>query len=788
MLKKIISLTAIASTVLFFACTNDEEWPAQPDWSQIPNPDAEVDDGLLKPAACTNNIVAHRGGSAECQAPDNSLASLRYAIEQGCYASECDIYWTKDDNVVVAHADGKCKINGMHPWEHTLAELRAGGGLSNGEQLPSLEEFIKEVKKKTCCTRLQLDIKNITYPSTLTEYAIAAARRSCEIATEMGAKHFVMFVCTGNATVMKSAFVYAKEAGIPIGWMNNRSAGEYAALGYDWANLASTHMCPEAGGKGVRTIDEFEKEGVALSIYNVDRQAGDGNAVSTPEAIDWYCMNAKRFKALSTNYPKWLIAKIEQATKVYDGIRSEADLQAFAAEVAVDPAAKRFQNAAGEVVLHNDITVSGAWRPLADFTGVFDGNGKTLTVNYSGAHAEAGIFAALNGTVKNLRVAGSFTTTATGAVTLGAIAGVLGEKAQIEGCTNTAEIAMNVDASGTTIIGGIFGKGAEGNVIADNTNRGKITVHRKTPSETAVVGGVGGFAYSNVSGCVNEGEIRYSDEVSAKKAMYVGGVLGRLDVGKGYVVKDCRNEAAITLATAQVANNLLGGVVAYANAEKPETPNTIRNCENRGHILADAPVSETANVGKARMGGICGGSAIFTSNVNYGTVEARGGKGASEFAIGGISGMIAHDATDCRNLGNVLNNTGKENLLAHTGGLFGWATLDFTIESCALDADVVSTTLYNYDADKGTAADPTHENSSCAGILVGRIKSKIEVTVKSAQIYGRMTRTINADGQTKIIDFTTEVPAENYLYGALQDAASKLVFESGAITCASTKK
>ena len=99
MLKKIISLTAIAATVLLFACTDDEEWPAQPDWSQIPNPDEVVDDGLLKPAACGNNVVAHRGGASECKAPDNSLASLRYAIEQGCYGSECDIYWTKDDNV-----------------------------------------------------------------------------------------------------------------------------------------------------------------------------------------------------------------------------------------------------------------------------------------------------------------------------------------------------------------------------------------------------------------------------------------------------------------------------------------------------------------------------------------------------------------------------------------------------------------------------------------------------------------------------------------------------------------
>ena len=365
MLKKIFSLTAAA--LLLFACT-DDEWPAQPDWSQIPNPDEEVDDGLLKPAACTNNIVAHRGGATECKAPDNSLASLRYAIGQGCYGSECDIYWTKDDNVVVAHADGQCRINGMHPWEHTLAELRAGGGLSNGEQLPSLEDFLGEVMKEGCPTRLWLDIKNITYPSTLTEYAINAARRSCEIATEMGAKHFVEFICTGNTTVMKSAFAYAGAAGIPIGWMSNRPAGEYVGLGYSWANLsAASYMSAEAGGKGTRTLEEFEKEGVALSVFNVDRQAGDGNAVYTTEAVDYYCSAAGRFKALCTNYPAWLIEKVEAAAKVYDGIRSEADLRAFAAEVAVDPTAKRFQNAAGEVVLHTDIAVSEAWTPIAGF-------------------------------------------------------------------------------------------------------------------------------------------------------------------------------------------------------------------------------------------------------------------------------------------------------------------------------------------------------------------------------------------------------------------------------------
>ena len=80
-------------------------------------------------------------------------------------------------------------------------------------------------------------------------------------------------------------------------------------------------MSAEAGGKGTRTLEEFEKEGVALSVFNVDRQAGDGNAVYTTEAVDYYCSAAGRFKALCTNYPAWLIEKVEAAAKVYDGIR-----------------------------------------------------------------------------------------------------------------------------------------------------------------------------------------------------------------------------------------------------------------------------------------------------------------------------------------------------------------------------------------------------------------------------------------------------------------------------------
>ena len=48
-------------------------------------------------------VVAHRGGYQECARPDCSISSLKYAIMLRCFASECDIVLTGDNDVLVAH-------------------------------------------------------------------------------------------------------------------------------------------------------------------------------------------------------------------------------------------------------------------------------------------------------------------------------------------------------------------------------------------------------------------------------------------------------------------------------------------------------------------------------------------------------------------------------------------------------------------------------------------------------------------------------------------------------------
>lgn len=292
-----------------FGCT-------KPDVPQ-PKPIDVVDDGgdpvdepgdlVTEPATCANKVVAHRGGSRESGKPDNSRAGLYYTMNLGCYAMECDIYWTKDNNIVIAHADSDFKINGLRPWEHTLLELRKAGKLKNGEDLPCLEEFLGIVQVQGNCTKLCLDIKNLD--GTLTQYPVKAVQRACEIIKEHKAEKFCEFICTSNTTVAKAAANCMAVYGIPVGWMADKGPSDHKAMGFSWANLsAASYMNPFGGGS--RTIDEFKNAGMQISVFNIDKQAGDGNAVYSDQAVNYYVGRYADLRTICTNYPEWLLQKL----------------------------------------------------------------------------------------------------------------------------------------------------------------------------------------------------------------------------------------------------------------------------------------------------------------------------------------------------------------------------------------------------------------------------------------------------------------------------------------------
>lgn len=101
-----------------------------------------------------NKIIAHRGAWKEFNLPQNSIASLKKAIELKCFGTEFDVHLTKDDIVVVNHDADFFGLN----IETTNYNDLLIQELPNGEKLPTLNDFFSEGLNRTE-TKLILEIK-----------------------------------------------------------------------------------------------------------------------------------------------------------------------------------------------------------------------------------------------------------------------------------------------------------------------------------------------------------------------------------------------------------------------------------------------------------------------------------------------------------------------------------------------------------------------------------------------------------------------------------------------------
>jgi glycerophosphoryl diester phosphodiesterase len=113
---------------------------------------------FLVVTSCTLNkkvIVAHRGAWKNNNLPENSIASLRHAIDLKLAGSEFDVVMTLDDSLVVNHDPD---YNKLVIEKINYADLMPFK-LSNGEKLPTLREYIVEGKRNNKNTTLVCEIK-----------------------------------------------------------------------------------------------------------------------------------------------------------------------------------------------------------------------------------------------------------------------------------------------------------------------------------------------------------------------------------------------------------------------------------------------------------------------------------------------------------------------------------------------------------------------------------------------------------------------------------------------------
>lgn len=203
--------------------------------------------------------------------------------------------------------------------------------------------------------------------------------------------------------------------------------------------------------------------------------------------------------------------------------------------------------AGGSYKLAADITVT---EPYAnDFSGTFDGNGHTVTLNITDSTADVGLFKTLSGgaVVKNVITAGSISSKGNN---VGGIAGTADGNVTIENCKNTASIKGGKGA------GGILGYSEPGSgfvTISSCANMGSVSGTRKQ------VGGIAGNVVGThiIRNCYNQGDI--SDGA---------GILGRGT--KGVLVENCYTVGSV---------ETNGAIIAVSSSSySSDEPCRIVNC------------------------------------------------------------------------------------------------------------------------------------------------------------------------------------------------------------------
>lgn len=134
-----------------------------------------------------NPVIAHRGAWKKNNFPQNSIASLKHAIELKCTGSEFDVRMTADDSLVINH---DAEYNKLKVEKSSYAEL-AVYRLANGENLPTLREYIRAGTSYNTSTRLVCEIK----PSDISpERGKIIAEKVVRLVKEMKAGDFFVFI------------------------------------------------------------------------------------------------------------------------------------------------------------------------------------------------------------------------------------------------------------------------------------------------------------------------------------------------------------------------------------------------------------------------------------------------------------------------------------------------------------------------------------------------------------------------------------------------------------------
>jgi glycerophosphoryl diester phosphodiesterase len=207
-------------------------------------------------------VLGHRGASAE--APENTLAAFRLALEQGADGVELDVWRCATGEVVVAHDEDARRVAGvdLRVPDSPLAALRAldvgawKGDRFRGERMPLLAEAL---------AALPGAVLNVELKSRSRDVRLAAAAARAIAAA--GAEGRVIVSSFDWRLVV--AFRHAAPE-IPVGLLFERAAAWQARLAIATRLLGPSAVHPERALVTPERARAWAARGLAVNVWTVD--------------------------------------------------------------------------------------------------------------------------------------------------------------------------------------------------------------------------------------------------------------------------------------------------------------------------------------------------------------------------------------------------------------------------------------------------------------------------------------------------------------------------------------
>lgn len=233
-----------------------------------------------------NPVVAHRGAWKKNNLPQNSIASLKRAIELKCTGSEFDVRMTSDDVLVINHDPEYNKL----PVEKTKYSDLLAFKLSNGEKLPTLQEYIKAGLKNNNTTRLVCEIK----PSEISKQrGKEIAERVVQMVHKLKAEQMIVYI-SFDYDILNRIIETDPKANTQY-LEGDKSPEQLKADGIKGADF---HFSVYTGHP--EWIEMARKNNITLNAWTVNEAAD----------MDWLIGN--HFDFITTNEPELLLERIKK--------------------------------------------------------------------------------------------------------------------------------------------------------------------------------------------------------------------------------------------------------------------------------------------------------------------------------------------------------------------------------------------------------------------------------------------------------------------------------------------